>query len=396
MSIGEEALDDICRAESCDDWPDERQEQLLRDRRALNPQKRKKETMNQITPIAQASAAAEESPSSDLEIFDRRYKPADLFVPGAFDPVLEHIRKEVTSEIYDATTKEGRERIKSQAFKVTKTKTAIDAARKSLVTAEKQRLAKIDAEGKKMWDALEALADEVKKPATDFENREKERIATHEAAITALKALVDFPALSTPTAADLEQRLSTAQAFDATALEEFAALAATFRQDIITSLTAKLAERQKAEAEAAELAQLRAANELRRQQEREAEIARKAAEDAALAAAEAVARAERDTEQALALATQAESDRIAAAAQAEEGAKRRETEAAERERQRIADEQAREKAEEDRRAANFEHRRKINGEALAALKGIGILESDAKTIISAIATGLVPHIAIQY
>lgn len=349
--------------------------------------------MNQITPIKPAADA--ETPN-ELEIFERRYKPADLFVPGAFDPILAHIREEVTKEIYDATTKEGRERIKSQAFRVTKTKTAIDAARKALVSAEKQRLAKIDAEGKKMWDALEALADEVKAPAVEFENREKDRIAKHEAALSSLKGLLDFPPLVAPSAADLEQRLAVAQAFDPNALEEFSGLAAGTQGEIVSTLSSKLAERQKAEAEAAELARLRAAEEARQQQEREAEIARKAAEDAKAAAAEALARAEREKEEAQQRAEQAERDRIAAAQRAEEDAKRRESVAAERERQRLADEEAERASAARQREQDIAHKRRINSEALAGLIKTGLSEDAAKLVIVAIAQRQIAHVTITY
>lgn len=52
--------------------------------------------------------------------------------------------------------------------------------RLELVADRKKELKAIDAEGARIWDELEALQKEVRQPLTEWENRDKERIAMSE------------------------------------------------------------------------------------------------------------------------------------------------------------------------------------------------------------------------
>lgn len=346
-----------------------------------------------------------------LIIFDQHYTPATLFVPGTMDPLIDHIRKEVTSEITDPTTPAGRARIKSLAFKVTSTKTAIDAARKSLVSDEKKRLAAIDAEGRRVWDILEDLAKEVRKPVTDFEQREKDRIEAHRAAIESIKALGQID-VNTPTG-EIETRLESLSAVN-TDREEFSGAAVAAKTAAIDAITKRIASLKQAEAEAAETARLRKESSDREIAEREARAAAKAKADAeeaarvreqeaARVAAEALARAEREKADALAAAENADRARIAAQKKAEQdrkaaeiAAQRREEEAAQRERDRI---EAAQKAEADAVAARERdraHRASVNNAAVSSLVAAGLTEMDARTAVVAIAKGNVPGVKISY
>ena len=69
------------------------------------------------------------------------------------------------------------------AYKVARSKTALDEQGKELVGAIKKQSGEIDAERKRVRDELDALKDEVRKPLTDWENAEKERVAAQEAAL---------------------------------------------------------------------------------------------------------------------------------------------------------------------------------------------------------------------
>lgn len=363
------------------------------------------------------------TPGADgaLTIFDKTYAPADLFAPGACDPLIERIKSEIRKEVTDPSTEEGRKYIKSLAYKVTKSKTAIEAARVTLVSDEKKRLAAIDAEGKRIRETLEAFADEVRQPVTDFEDREKERISKHETALEDIKRLIETGGMTT---AQLAERVAKVQAVDVSGFEEFTTIAAGVKAQTLEVLSARLEASRKADAEREELERLRREAAERAQRDREeaaAKLSREQAEAAAReredaikresearerAAQEAAERAEREKKEAQERAEQAERNRLDAEKRAEEAriaaeadARRREEEAIQRER----DRQAAEKRAEDEAAAKREadraHRSRINNEILSALMASGevvITEAMAKVIISSIAKGAIPHVRITY
>jgi len=364
-----------------------------------------------------------EPTGNELVIFNQAISPAALFVAGAIDPHIARIKKEIASELTDPSTAEGRKRIIALAMKVTKTKTAIDAARVSLVSEEKTRLRIIDAEGKRIKETLSALAEEVRQPVTDFENREKIRIAAHEDAIDAINALAIF--FVEPTVDVLAARLAEAEALSVDH-EEFSPMAEKSKAAVVDSLGKKLEAMRKAEAERVELERHRREAAEREQREREEQVAAAAkaeAEEAARveaervataekaerdriqkeseanqkAAQEAVEKAEQERREAIKAskdaAAKAERDRI----DAEASAKRRETEATERERERIAEVKQAEEAEARKREANTKHRASINNEALSALVGFGgLTEKTAKTVVEAIAKNQIPRVKISY
>jgi len=344
---------------------------------------------------------ADES-STDLTIFEQRFTPAALFAPGAREPLLAHIKSTVLAEVFDSTTPEGRKRIISRAMDVTKTKTAIDAARKALVADAKARTSKIDAEGRLWWDELEAFAKAVRQPVTDFEQREKDRIQAHEVALDAIKNLDDF-GNRPPATAEVAAKLAAARAVDTTGFEEFTTIAAGAKTEVIERLEALYANGIRADEDRAELERLRVEKIERERADREADIARWAAEQERRTADEALAAAKRREDEAEARAAQAEQQRHDAIAKAERDrlaaeseATRREAESAERERQKIAAEQ-REAAEETaRREADTKHKAPINRAIVAALVSLGLTETMAKAVVTALARGAIPHTKIGY
>lgn len=374
--------------------------------------------MNDISPIETTDHTG-----TALVIFDQPYTPAALFVPGATDPLLDRIRAEVAKEVTDPSTPSGRAAIKALTFKVTKTKTAIEAARVKLVGDEKKRLAAIDAEGKRIRESLDDLAVKVRQPVTDWENRGKARIAAHEEGVARIKALAEsYDDLTTD---DLARRLSDAHAVDVSGFEEFITVATSTKALVVVSLAARLDASQKADADRAELDRLRVEKAERDQRERDEAIAAKAkadaeaeaqrkAEQADAAAAEELVRVEREKEDLKAAAEKSERDRVAseeaakvaaedatrkaeeARIAAEADAKRREEEAAERVRQELANAKRDEDAATARREADKRNRAKVNNAALSALVAAGLSEAAGKTAIEAIAKGNVPGVKISY
>ncbi|QQB38168.1 hypothetical protein I6I07_15830 [Achromobacter deleyi] len=344
--------------------------------------------------------------------------------PGGLEPWLDKIRTEVSGHVADLTTKKGREAIASLAFKVRKVKTALDGLGKEQVDRLKEIPKKIDAERLRMRTALDALAEEVRAPLTEWEAAEEARQQRHQQGIEWFRLRADEH--HDLDAAELRATLEqvNARAVDAS-WEEYEAEAHRVKARAIDALTQALAAREKYDAEQAELARLRAAEAEREQKEREERIAREAAERAQREA-EARAQAERDAaarreaealaaaetarlnaqlaeQRRIAAEQQAELDRQAAAArereaaaQAEQRARQAAEQAAAAERQRIADEQAAVAAEAARREADLAHKTAINRAALDAFVQGGMPEDCAKQAIKLIAKGQIPNIRITY
>lgn len=332
---------------------------------------------------------------------------------NGLDPYIERIRQEVTGHEPDLKTKKGRDAIASRAFKVRKIKTALDGLGKEQVDRLKEIPKLIDAERKRMRDELDALADEVRKPLTEWEEAEANRIAMHRNGLESMASQArEVGALNSDA---LRLRIESVEAeVIGESWEEFEAEAHRVKAKALEILNAALAERQKYEAEQAELAELRRKQAEQEQKDREAEIARQAAEKAR-ADAEAKAQAERDA------AAKREADAKASQAKAEQDAKdaaerqRRAEEQAEAERlasverakqaaeaarqaeiKRQADAKAAEEAEQRRREADIAHKASINNAALAAFIENGLPDACAKQAVILIAKGLIPAIRIQY
>lgn len=333
--------------------------------------------------------------------------------PSGLDPWLEKIRAEVSGHVPDLTTKKGRDAIASLAFKVRKSKTALDGMGKKLVDDLKDLPRRIDAERKRMRDTLDALADEVRAPLTAWEQAEEDRVQRHRESIEAINTLAAN--LDDRTSQSIAALLAAAEEVEISAKwEEFEAEAARAKDKAVSALRAALVAREKYEAEQAELARLRAEAEAREQKEREERIARESAERAkqeaeakAQAEREAVIRREQEAKAAaerreleLKLAAErAEREKAEAIARAEQekrDAEVRQQRAIEAERQRVAAEKAAAEAEAKRREADKAHRAAINRAALEAFVAGGMPEECAKQAITLIAKGLVPAVKITY
>lgn len=363
-----------------------------------------------------STATAEKTESRDLVVI-RQMTPAIFADSASVEDVLAKLEQEVRAIPRDISTADGRAAIASLAYKVARSKTALDDMGKELVAEWKAKASLVDAERRKIRDRCDALKEEVRKPLTEWEEADKRRIEAHEKAILDVQALLDFGGQEA-TAAQLKERIDILAARPPRQWEEFiqrASDAALFVGRRLEDLHAAAVAR---EAERAELARLRREQAEREQRERDGRIAAAAAERARLEAeakakreAEEVAeraaaeqrRVEREKAEALARAEKAEADRKAAIAKAEsdkriaaEAAERARIAAVEAERRRVADEQAREAAATAKREANTRHRAKINGEARDGLVKVGLTVEQGTAVVTAIAKGEVPNVSISY
>lgn len=317
--------------------------------------------------------------------------------PSGLDPYIELIRKEALSHAPDTSTKKGRDHIASIAFKVRKSKTALDGLGKQLVDDMKEVPKKIDAERKRMRDALDSLADEVRRPLTEWEEAEEARQQKHRLAIELMQQSVQ--GAENLTSGTLREQIAAlnANVIDA-AFEEYEAEAHRAKAKALEGLSAALETREKHEAEQAELARLRAEAaeraqreaEARAQAEREAVIRREAEAKAAADKRElelklSAERAEREKAEAVQREQQAKAD-----------AERRAAEAVAAEQRRVAQQQAAEAAEAKRREADKAHKAAVNRAALAAFVAGGMTEECAKQAITLIAKKAIPAVSITY
>lgn len=341
--------------------------------------------------------------------------PATVFVEGGVEAIVSKLEADVRAIKTDISTDAGRKEIASIAYKVVRSKTALDEMGKTLVADIKAQAAKIDAERRVIRDRLDALKDEVRKPLTDWEDAEKNRVAGHEQALAEMAQLLHTQAASSD---DVRRYIDTLSKIVQRDWQEFSARATGTADHVRDSLNKSLADFVKREEEAAELARLRAEQAEREKKEREERIAREAAEKAK---AEAEAKAKREAEEAArkaaaeqqrveqekaaaqARAEKAEADRLATIAKAERDAK----EAAEKaERDRLAAVEAEKRRQEEAarkvaaeaaaREANNKHRAKVNNAAVAALVAGGIAEDIAKAVVTLIAKRQVPAVSISY
>lgn len=271
---------------------------------------------------------------------------------GGVDAILAKIRAQARSIETDISTPAGRQAVASLAYKIARSKTALDSMGKELGDANYRAWKAITAERTRIETELDALRDEIRKPLTEWENAEKARVAAHEAALDAIiEAPGFYEAANTPE--DLRRRLVHLAAYPPRDWQEFAKRAASALEGEIAKTKIALAAAEKREADCAEALRLAREKAERERAEREAliaETARREAEEKARLAAEAEARrvaAETAAkERAAAEAAQREREAIEAQARAD-------AEAAER--ARLAEKQARREAE--RRAAKAEEDR---------------------------------------
>lgn len=238
------------------------------------------------------------------------------------DDLFAHIKREIEAFEPDVSTAKGRDAIKSFAFKITRTKTAIDDAGKKLNEEARAKISVVDAARRDARETLDELAKSVRKPLTEWEEAEKARVAQADAIINQLArdAMVSLD----ETAADVRARGMAVYetALDPALFGDKLEAAQKAKAHAIDMLKTALARLTREEAERAELEKLReekAQAEAAAQAEKEKREAEEAAEaqrhaDAQREADERAAEAQRieDAKAEAAAAVQREAEEKAA------------------------------------------------------------------------------------
>jgi hypothetical protein len=339
-----------------------------------------------------------------------------------FSALLAEMRAEVAAFVPDLTTGKGRAAVASLARKVATTKTMIDAAGKLLNEQRRRELDVVDSVRRTVREECDKLRDEARKPLTDWEVAEDERIRNCNTTIDILRraAVVRMDETSEQVAERLE--LTKATHIDPAIFQELEDIADAARSAAILALSSAVTRIGQQEADRAELARLQQQEADRLAKEAEVATAKAAAEAAeaqrianeqadAQRVADEAARVERAAAEAAAEATRKAGEE-AAARQAEidaahqayvaEAIRRAQeaeaalaTQAAEQEAARVA--QQRQAEEDERRANDIKHKSEILGAAKRSLMNVcGLDEPTAKKIVLAIAANTIPNISCRY
>lgn len=314
----------------------------------------------------------------------------------AYSEFYARVKEQVSAHVPDVTTKKGRDEIKSLAYKVVRSKTAIDDAGKKLNEEARAKINAVDAQRRKIREELDALADEVRKPLTDWEDAEKQRTDTMASVMLAITtaSTIQVGASSDDIAKAIED-VAAIFIYREIFGEEYD-MAEDRRQMTLTALRNHHSDALRREEDARELARLREEAAERDRIERErAERERLATEEAERierARQEAEERDRRIAEDARIKAEQEAAARIAAA-EAEARRIKEDAERAERERQEAVE---RMKREEDARRQDREHRSRVMRLAKEAIMTHGVDEDAAKKIVLAIIADEIPNVSMRF
>ena len=346
--------------------------------------------------------------------------PAHFTAP-ALEAFYKQVEAEVTAEVPDVETPEGRANIKALAAKVASSKTAIDKPIRDHLRAIKAIPKILEANARESIERFDSLKETVLAPL--------EAAQSTQDAILAMLASIPTRCASEFTTSD-SVRVTLSEIEEQFELDDFwpelRKKAKAASETALTMLRDTLDRLEREEATAAELERLRQEAAIREQQERDRLIREEAAckareeeeararrdrEDADRRAAEARQREEQakldaklaeqravEAEQRrLADAEAAEKRRIAAEQAASERQCLAEQQAAKAERDRMAEEELQAEIARKAREDDKAHRTAINRAALNALMAeTGIDVELGKSVLTAIGTGLVPNVRIHY
>jgi septal ring factor EnvC (AmiA/AmiB activator) len=106
-----------------------------------------------------------------------------IYKADGLKPFIAHIKEQVSGEVPDLTTKKGRDRVASLAAQVSRSKTAIEKPGRDYLKHLKELPKTVEAELREFVRECDALRDEIRKPLTDWEDAEKDRVEAHKANI---------------------------------------------------------------------------------------------------------------------------------------------------------------------------------------------------------------------
>lgn len=342
-----------------------------------------------------------------------------VFQKGGLRPIIDAIKIKAKQEVNDVTTAKGRKEIASLAYSITRSKTYLDSKGKDYVATLKALPGVVDQERRNMRTELDELAEEIRKPLTQWEEAEEARVALIREKIDFIKT-TGLPedghtgdGFSAYSSSEIQGFI---KALEATAIddsfEEFAVEAAKEKDGMLTQLRAQFIILKNEEEETAKKARAEEARLKQEREDREQKIADDAAAKAKKEAEEETQRKADEKAQKIKDA-QIEKDRKAKEAQDKKDKEaqdkidkaNKKAEDARLEKERIKKEAADREAEElrlkkeegDRIAAekaDEELQARKKKETLDSLYAIVSSEPMAINLYKAIVSGKIPHVEV--
>ncbi|MGK4470815.1 hypothetical protein [Yersinia enterocolitica] len=304
-----------------------------------------------------------------------------LYVTNGLDSYLDQIRQEV-SEVPDLSTTKGRERIKSLAASVSRSKTAIEKPGRDYLKKLKEAVKPAEAEIKRFVDACDALRDETRRPMTEWE-AEQDRLKQEAEA----KKKAEELAAEIEVAHEMALLMNDAFDRDAKAKADEIERLRKAHEEFIAQQAAEKAKREVEEKARQEVAAAE-------QRERDAKLAQERAEQTAK---DAAAKAERDAKELAERVGREKQEAIdAEKRKAQQEAERVQREAKQKEDVRLAEEK-RVADEAAARAANEAHRKTVGTAVVNGLiEHAGLTREQAIATLCAIKDSKIPHTNIHY
>jgi len=360
---------------------------------------------------------------ADLVVAEANENAVALFTdPKQYSEFYERMKATVSTHVPDVTTDKGRRAIASLAYRVTRAKTTLDKAGLGLTEGWRNQIKAVNESRFKMVAELDQLADEVRKPLTEWEQAEEARQLKIEATISLLEAAAVIAEDDTAATVEARGREIFEDTLDADVLGDRLDEVQGVKDRVVESLLRARDRLRQEEADRAELERLRRENEERlareaaereeretaervqaeadrlareKQEREEAEERRvhEAEERAAQAARDAAEKERREEEE----RRQREHDKaLEKERKAREEAERLAEEAAKRERDRVAAQEA-EAAANAKREKDKAHRREVQAQAAEDLVQLCKLDKEkAEKVVLAIASGSVRNAQIVY
>ena len=272
-------------------------------------------------------------------------EPEKIFKDEGVQPLIDEVKNQVKDFEADVSTEKGRKEIASAAYKVTRSKTAVDNLGKEYVAHIKNIAKVIDQQRKYFREEMEEIKSEIRAPLDKYEKQIEDRDK-------AVKFFEESGVFNfDPQKSDIQERLTSIDEF----IKTISADENPYIEDINNAYyNASL--------------ELKQRLEKAEQQEKE--------------------------RQELEVLREKEKTR-----QAEQAREEIEKQAAEKERQKIEQENQRREAEQKKREADIEHKRQIHNAILSEMQkhlGSSVEDDVLKNLISIIAQNKINNIKILY
>jgi len=207
--------------------------------------------------------------STDLMLIPEKINPLVIFTPRGSQDILDAIRHKARSTPRDMSTKEGRAAIASLARTIASSKVFLDDSGKTLTEEWTQKTKSVNIERKRIREGLDDLRDEVRKPLTDWEDKEKNRIAVHETLLANLYRNSEFDCANPSIELIQSRQMIVGSVYASHQWEEFSERASQALDIVREKLQNALELAEKQEKERVELERLRHEESARLQQENE-------------------------------------------------------------------------------------------------------------------------------